>query len=46
LIRRAEESATDAGYDKLAVISGIGVRQYYRDKLGYRQDGPYVAKRL
>jgi len=46
LIHEAERLAVDAGYDKLAVLSGIGVRQYYRDKLGYRQDGPYVSKRL
>jgi len=46
LIGEAEAIAADAGYDKLAVLSGIGVRQYYRDKLGYRQDGPYVSKRL
>ena len=46
LIAKAEELAADAGYDKLAVLSGIGVRQYYRDKLDYRQDGPYVSKRL
>jgi elongator complex protein 3 len=46
LIRRAEALAADAGYGKLAIISGIGAREYYRRKLGYRQDGPYVAKRL
>ena len=46
LLRRAEELAADAGYEKLAVISGIGVRRYYREKLGYHQDGPYVSKRL
>ncbi|WP_228546412.1 tRNA uridine(34) 5-carboxymethylaminomethyl modification radical SAM/GNAT enzyme Elp3 [Halegenticoccus tardaugens] len=46
LIRKAEELAADAGYDKVSVISGIGVRRYYRDKLGYYQDGPYVSKRL
>ncbi|MFB6127972.1 MAG: tRNA uridine(34) 5-carboxymethylaminomethyl modification radical SAM/GNAT enzyme Elp3 [Halolamina sp.] len=46
LIRRAEDLAADAGFEKLAVISGIGVRPYYREKLGYRQDGPYVSKRL
>ena len=46
LLARAEELAADAGYDKLAVISGIGVRQYYREKLSYKQDGPYVSKRL
>ncbi|WP_424004688.1 tRNA uridine(34) 5-carboxymethylaminomethyl modification radical SAM/GNAT enzyme Elp3 [Haloarcula salina] len=46
LLERAEELARDAGFPKIAVISGIGVRQYYREKLGYRQDGPYVSKRL
>ncbi|WP_380675148.1 tRNA uridine(34) 5-carboxymethylaminomethyl modification radical SAM/GNAT enzyme Elp3 [Salinigranum sp. GCM10025319] len=46
LLRRAEERAADDGFSKLAVISGIGVRQYYREKLGYHQDGPYVSKRL
>ncbi|QHS16202.1 tRNA uridine(34) 5-carboxymethylaminomethyl modification radical SAM/GNAT enzyme Elp3 [Halopenitus persicus] len=46
LIKHAEELARDAGFPKVAVISGIGARQYYRDKLGYHQDGPYVSKRL
>ena len=46
LMARAEERARRAGFGKLAVTSGIGVRQYYREKLGYRQDGPYVTKRL
>ncbi len=46
LIERAEAIAAKAGYGKLAVLSGIGARQYYREKLGYIQDGPYVSKRL
>ncbi|WP_135828508.1 tRNA uridine(34) 5-carboxymethylaminomethyl modification radical SAM/GNAT enzyme Elp3 [Halorussus halobius] len=46
LLRKAEAMAADAGYDKLSVISGIGAREYYREKLGYHQDGPYVSKRL
>ncbi|SEO73297.1 elongator complex protein 3 [Halogranum amylolyticum] len=46
LLRKAEELAADAGFDKISVISGIGVRQYYREKLDYYQDGPYVSKRL
>jgi elongator complex protein 3 len=46
LLRKAEELAADAGFEKVSVISGIGVRQYYREKLGYHQDGPYVSKRL
>ena len=46
LLERAEELSREAGYEKIAVISGIGAREYYRNKLGYRQDGPYVSKRL
>ena len=46
LLAEAERIAADAGYEKLAVLSGIGVREYYREKLGYTQDGPYVSKRL
>ncbi len=46
LMRRAEDIARRGGYDSLAVISGIGAREYYRDKLGYRQDGPYVSTDL
>jgi elongator complex protein 3 len=46
LIREAEAITTDAGYDRLAVLSGIGAREYYREKLGFVQDGPYVSKPL
>lgn len=30
---------------KMAVISGVGTRQYYR-KLGYQLEGPYMVKSL
>ena len=46
LIAKAEELAADAGYDKVSVISGIGAREYYRNKLSYHQDGPYVSKQV
>jgi len=46
LIERAEQLAREDGYEKLSVISGIGAREYYREKLGYYQDGPYVSKQL
>ncbi|MEK9165359.1 MAG: tRNA uridine(34) 5-carboxymethylaminomethyl modification radical SAM/GNAT enzyme Elp3 [Patescibacteria group bacterium] len=35
LLHHAEKIAKSAGYDKLTVISGVGVREYYR-KLGYK----------
>lgn len=35
----------ELGYAKLVVISGLGVKAYYR-RLGYVEDGPYVSKSL
>jgi len=46
LVAAAERLARDAGYPRLAVIAGIGAREYYREHLGYRQDGPYVVTDL
>jgi elongator complex protein 3 len=43
LIARAEEIARDTGLRRLAIMSGIGVRPYYR-KLGYERSGPYMVK--
>lgn len=45
LLSRAQEIALDAGRDKMAVISGVGAREYYR-KFGYRLEGPYMTKKL
>ncbi|ATU08362.1 tRNA uridine(34) 5-carboxymethylaminomethyl modification radical SAM/GNAT enzyme Elp3 [Methanohalophilus portucalensis] len=45
LISEAENMAKDAGFEKLSIISGIGVREYYR-KLGYVLEGPYMTKYL
>jgi ELP3 family radical SAM enzyme/protein acetyltransferase len=45
LMERAEELAKQHGFKKNAVISGIGVRNYYR-KLGYELEGTYMVKTL
>ena len=46
LLKEAERiSKEELGVNKIAVISAVGTRQYYK-KLGYRQDGPYVSKVL
>jgi elongator complex protein 3 len=45
LLAEAEQVAADAGYSRLAITSGVGVRGYYR-RLGYSLDSPYMAKRL
>ena len=43
LLERAEKRARAKGYKKMAVISAIGTREYYR-KLGYRREGLYMTK--
>lgn len=45
LLAEAEHIAKKAGYKKMAVISGVGVRNYYR-KLGYRLNGTYMVKSI
>ncbi len=46
LMEEAERIAKEEhGAEKLAVISGVGTRNYYR-KLGYELDGPYMSKML
>ena len=43
LIKKAEEITKKAGLAKISVISGIGVRDYYR-KLGYKLVDDYMVK--
>jgi len=45
LMEAAEEIAKRHKVKRLAVISGVGVREYYR-KLGYRLDKGYMVKEL
>jgi elongator complex protein 3 len=45
LLARSEEIASAAGYRNLAIMSGIGVRPYYR-RQGYERRGPYMIKGL
>ena len=46
LMMEAEKiAATELTSNKLCVISAVGTREYYR-KLGYRINGPYMAKEL
>lgn len=45
LVAKAEEISKENGFRKLAVISGVGVRGYYK-KLGYKDRGTYVIKDL
>lgn len=45
LMAEAEKLSKSAGYKKIAVISSIGTRDYYR-KLGYERQGLYMVKNL
>ncbi|PIR54801.1 tRNA uridine(34) 5-carboxymethylaminomethyl modification radical SAM/GNAT enzyme Elp3 [Candidatus Peregrinibacteria bacterium CG10_big_fil_rev_8_21_14_0_10_36_19] len=45
LMMDAEKLAKDAGYKKMAVIAGIGTREYYRKK-GYELEGTYMVREI
>lgn len=45
LLAEAENIVRTNGYGKIAVTSGIGVRDYYR-KFGYEREGSYMTKKL
>lgn len=45
LMQEAENIARKNGFTKMAVISGVGVRGFYK-KIGYKQIGTYMIKNL
>jgi elongator complex protein 3 len=45
LLAEAERISRDMGKEKMIVISGVGVREYYR-RHGYRNAGPYMGKKV
>ena len=45
LMTEAEKLTKKMKFNKVAVISGIGVREYYR-KLGYDLEGTYMVKKI
>lgn len=45
LLKEAERAARERGARKIAILSGIGVRNYYR-RFDYRREGPYMVKEL
>ncbi len=45
LLARAEQIAKQSGYQRLAIISGVGVRNYYRGR-GYEYRDTYMSKEL
>jgi len=45
LLKIAEDISKEQGFEKIAVISGVGVREYYK-KQGYKLIGTYMIKEL
>ncbi len=45
LLEEAEKISKEKGFEKLAIISGVGVREYYR-KLGYELEQTYMVKNI
>ena len=45
LVERAAELSREAGFRRLATMSGIGARPYYK-RLGFERRGPYMVKDL
>jgi ELP3 family radical SAM enzyme/protein acetyltransferase len=46
LMKTAETIVRQAGWNKIAVIAGVGTREYYKNKCGYRLEGTYMVKDL
>lgn len=46
LVRKAEWLSLRNGYTKICITSGVGVREYYKNKLGYKLVGLYMKKDL
>jgi len=45
LLEKTEKITKENGFNKISIISGVGVREYYR-KFGYSLNGPYMSKVL
>lgn len=45
MLEKAEEIAKKDGFKKMAIIAGVGTRNYYR-KFGYELEGTYMTKAL
>jgi histone acetyltransferase (RNA polymerase elongator complex component) len=46
LVDTAEQIIMKNGLNKSAVIAGVGTREYYKNKCGYKLEGTYMIKNL
>jgi len=44
LVSTAEQIIKKYGFNKVAIIAGIGAREYYKNKCGYNLNGRYMIK--
>ena len=46
LVKTAENIAASHNLNKIAVIAGVGTREYYKNKCGYELQGTYMIKNI
>lgn len=46
LVKTAEDIAKKNGFNKVAIIAGVGTREYYKNKCGYHLEGTYMVKEI
>lgn len=46
LVKTAQDIAADHKLPKISVISGIGTKEYYKNKCGFKHEGTYMTKNI
>lgn len=46
MVKTAEEITREHGLKKVAIIAGVGARDYYINKCGYVKEGTYTIKNI
>jgi elongator complex protein 3 len=46
LVKTAEEIVKSHNLNKVAIIAGVGTREYYQNKCGYNLEGTYMTKTI
>ena len=44
--KTAQDIAADHKLNKISVISGIGTKEYYKNKCGFKHEGTYMTKNI
>ena len=46
LVKTAQNIAADHKLKKISVIAGVGTKEYYKNKCGFRHEGTYMTKNI